>query len=225
MNFKIVLQLVILPLLLLLGACSSQGPEKEQFSGFLSNYDQLQKREAADGVEILAWVKPGLDLSAYQAVQVVPVVLVASPDIDERLNAAELEKIRKSLADKMRAEISKVLPVTDKAGPGVLVFSLAIAGVDAVDRDLSWYEYMPITYAASRVAAASGARDESIELWIEGKWTDGASGELLSSGVRKGQSHDTVGADEALESVDLDSLLEQWAVSSRQSLDSLRSGD
>ena len=180
--------------------------------------------EAADGVKILGWVKEGFDIKEYRAVNIAPVVLVTDPAIDDRLDQDELQTLRESLHRKMVAEISAVMPVAADKGPGVLVLSLAISGVDAVDRDLRWFEYTPITYTASRIAAAGGARGEVVELWIEGKWTDGATGELLASAVRKGQSHGTVGSEEEIESADLDSLLQQWAESNRKNLESLMQG-
>ncbi len=45
---------------------------------------------------------------------------------------------------------------------------------------------------------------------------------LLASAIRKGQSKDTVAADEAIDADHVSSLLEQWAVSSRMSLQKLK---
>ena len=207
---------------LLLTACSSQTVEEDEYGGFLPNYKQLEKMESSDGVEILGWRKPGLHLAEYHAIVIAPVILSPDAQIGERIPAAELEDMRKTLHVKMVEEVSKVMEVAAEPAPGVILYSLALSGAAAVSRDLRWFEYTPITYTASKIADASGNRDDVIELWVEAKWTDSVTGELLASVIRKGQSQDTVAADETIDADHVSSLLEQWAISSRISLQKLK---
>ncbi len=93
--------LLLLALALLLGACSSQLAQEEDYGGFLTNYDQMTEMESTDGVKILGWRKPGLDLSQYHAVKVDPVAMSPNADIGKRIGAEELEQIRESLHIKM----------------------------------------------------------------------------------------------------------------------------
>ena len=207
---------------LMLGACSAQVAQEEDFGGFLTNYDQMTEMESTDGVKILGWRKPGLDLSQYHAVKVDPVAMSPNADIGKRIGAEELEQIRESLHIKMVAELGKVVEIAEDPGPGIVRFSMALAGVGAVNRDLRWFEYTPITYTASRIAAAGGARDDVVEVWVEARWTDSDSGELLATVVRKGQSEATLSADEQVEHEDTDALLDEWARSARISWEKLK---
>jgi hypothetical protein len=206
----------------LLAACSPQTVKEDEYGGFLPNYKQLEKIESTDGVEMLGWKKPGLHLAEYHAIVIAPVILSPDARIGDRIPAAELENMRKTLHTKMVEQVSQVMDVTAEPAPGVILYSLALSGAAAVDRDLRWFEYTPITFTASQIASASGNRDDVVELWVEAKWTDSISGELLASAIRKGQSKDTVGADEAIDTDHVSSLLEQWAISSRMSLQKLR---
>jgi hypothetical protein len=206
----------------LLTACSSQTVEEEEYGGFLPNYKQLAKMESTDGVEILGWRKPGLHLADYHAIVIAPVILSPDAQIGDRIPAAELKDMRKTLHAKMVEEVSKVMEIAAEPAPGVILYSLALSGAAAVDRNLRWFEYTPITFTASKIASASGNRDDVVELWVEAKWTDSVTGELLASAIRKGQSKDTVGADETVDADHVSSLLEQWANSSRISLQKLR---
>jgi hypothetical protein len=206
----------------LLAACSSQTVQEDEYGGFLPNYKQLEKVKSTDGVEMLGWKKPGLHLAEYHAIVIAPVILSPDAQIGDRIPAAELEDMRKTLHAKMVEEVSQVMEVAAEPAPGVILYSLALSGAAAVDRDLRWFEYTPITFTASRIASASGNRDDVVELWVEAKWTDSITGELLASAIRKGQSKDTVSADEAIDADHVSSLLEQWAISSKVSLQKLR---
>ena len=53
---------------LLLGGCVSKVTEKEQFSGFLPNYDGLQETTSSSGKEVLRWVAPDFKPGAYSTV-------------------------------------------------------------------------------------------------------------------------------------------------------------
>jgi hypothetical protein len=209
-------------LTLLVTACSSQVAQEENYGGFLNDYSRLNKIESTDGVEMLAWREPGLDISQYHSIVVNPVVISPKATIGDRIEPAELAKIQASLHQKMVTQISKVMPVVEQPGPGVLVYSLALAGAETVNPDLSWYQYTPITYAATKAAEASGARDHVIELWIEAKVVDGASGEILATAVRRGHSKETVEEEETVDATHVDSLLQEWADSSRVSLQDLK---
>jgi hypothetical protein len=215
------LAFISLALLLLLAGCSSQVAKEENYGGFLDNYKQLTEMESSDGVMILGWRKPGVDLGSYHSIIIEPVVLSPKADIGERIETDELDTMRASLRQKMIAQISQVMNVTDKAGPGVITYSLALAGAEAVDRDLRWFEYTPITFTASQIAAASGNRENVVELWVEARWSDSDTGEILAAVVRMGQSAEGVDADEAVDAAHVDTMLDEWAAASRVSLQQL----
>jgi len=221
-NSSTILIALSLLLTMLVAGCSSQVAKEENYGGFLNDYGRLTEMESSDGVEMLGWRKPGLDLSQYHSIVVDAVVISPKASIGDGIDPAELAKIQTSLHQKMVTQISKVLPVVEQAGPGVMVYSLALAGADTVNPDLSWYQYTPITYAATKAAEASGARGEVVELWVEAKITDGASGDLLATAVRRGHSKDTVDSDEEVDAADVDSILDEWANSSRVSLQDLK---
>ena len=49
----------------LVAGCTSKITEKEQYSGFISNYDGLQETTLPSGQTVLRWVAPSFKPSAY----------------------------------------------------------------------------------------------------------------------------------------------------------------
>ncbi len=164
-----------------LGACAAETAKEEEFGGFLSDYSRLTEQEASDGTRILAWVNPKMSAADYDAIIIEPVVLSPNSVVSEQVAPERLEQIFDALEDKLETALRDVIGVTDKRGPGVMRYRLAISGVDAVKRDPRWFEYAPITFAASQVAAAAGARDDVVELFVEAELTDSVTGNVISS--------------------------------------------
>ena len=49
---------VIVVLSFILTGCTTEAPAKENFSGFLSSYDELKVVKSEDNVEVLGWLSP-----------------------------------------------------------------------------------------------------------------------------------------------------------------------
>jgi len=222
-NMRSLTQFVSAALMLaLLSACATQTAQEEEFGGFLSDYSRLTEQEASDGTRILAWINPKMNIADYNAVIIEPVVLSPNSVISEQVDPQRLEEIFDSLEDKLEVAIRDHISITDKRGPGVMRYRIAISGVNAVKRDPRWFEYAPITFAATQVASAAGMRDDVVELFVEAELTDSVTGNVISSAIRKGHSSEGVGQGEPITEDQVDSLLQQWADSADTYLSNLK---
>jgi hypothetical protein len=156
------------------------------------------------------------------AVIIEPVVLSPNSVISEQVDPQRLEEIFDLLEDKLEVAMRDHIRITDKRGPGVMRYRIAISGVNAVKRDPRWFEYSPITFAATQVASAAGMRDDVVELFVEAELTDSVTGNVISSAVRKGHSSEGVGQGEPITEDQVDSLLQQWADSADTYLSNLK---
>jgi hypothetical protein len=77
---------------LLLGGCTSKVTEREQYSGFLSNYNNLQEVTTTSGETAMRWVSPSWNPNAYDTVVFNRLELYPAPRPDERVNQSDPEK-------------------------------------------------------------------------------------------------------------------------------------
>lgn len=154
-------------------------------SGFLSDYSKLQPG-GKDRAQLL-YMKPGLDVSSYEAVRIEPVKLYASAE-DSDLSELSRED-QQMLADRMHTAVVTALgkdwKITEQPGPGVLVVrgALTEAGSSKVALDVVATLIPQVRLlsmiggmAADTAATVGSARAEAEVL-------DGASGEQLMAAV------------------------------------------
>ena len=66
---------IVVILSLYLSACASHLLAPEEFSGFLSDYSQLEEVESADEVDVWRWVSPKFTKEVYSSLIFEPIVL------------------------------------------------------------------------------------------------------------------------------------------------------
>lgn len=64
---------------LLLGGCASKTTQPSQYSGFLSDYSQLQPATSASGAPVLRWVSPDYKATSYRSVYIEKPVFYPAP--------------------------------------------------------------------------------------------------------------------------------------------------
>lgn len=103
-------------------SCST-GPRSP--SGFLSNYSQLDSGYGA-GDALSAYLKPGVNLRAYDSVMIDPVTtVVSSPGIGSDVR----DQLAAYLSSALHAELSKSLRVVGSPGPSTLRIRTALTDV------------------------------------------------------------------------------------------------
>ncbi|POA30954.1 MULTISPECIES: DUF3313 domain-containing protein [unclassified Pseudomonas] len=175
---------------LLLGGCTSKVTQKEQYSGFLSNYSNLQEVTTPSGEKAMRWVTPSWNPNAYNTVAFKRLELYPAPKPNERVNRQTLDQLQTYLTDTAKSTLSqkyRVVPDVQSAPAGsrVLIVRAAITGVTASNEGMKWYEVVPVAAAIGATQAATGHRDQDTELYIEAEMIDASNGQTVAKVARK----------------------------------------
>ncbi|MGH8389872.1 MAG: DUF3313 domain-containing protein [Pseudomonas sp.] len=175
---------------LLLGGCTSKVTEKEQYSGYLSNYNNLQEVNTPSGGTAMRWVSPSWNPNAYDTVAFTRLELYPAPKPNEQVNKQTLNDIQTYMTNKAKATLGQKYRVVNSpsaapAGSKTLVMRAAITGVSASNKGMQWYEVVPIAAIVGGVSAATGHRDQDTELYIEAEFIDAKNNQTVAKVVRK----------------------------------------
>ncbi|UVM53097.1 MULTISPECIES: DUF3313 domain-containing protein [unclassified Pseudomonas] len=175
---------------LLLGGCTSKVTEREQYSGFLSNYNNLQEVTTTSGEKAMRWVSPSWNPNAYNTVAFNKLELYPAPKPNERVNRQTLDELQNYMTSKAKGVLGQKYRVVSSAksapaGSKTLIMRAAITGVNAENEGMKWYEVVPIAAVVGGVSAASGHRDQETTLFIEAEFVDASSNQTVAKVVRK----------------------------------------
>ncbi|WP_347927057.1 DUF3313 domain-containing protein [Pseudomonas helvetica] len=175
---------------LLLGGCTSKVTQKEQYSGFLPNYSNLQEVTTPSGEKAMRWVTPSWNPNAYNTVAFKQLELYPAPKPNERVNRQTLDQLQTYMTDSAKSTLSqkyRVVPNVQSAPAGsrVLIVRAAITGVTASNEGMKWYEVVPVAAAIGATQAATGHRDQDTELYIEAEMVDASNGQTVAKVARK----------------------------------------
>jgi hypothetical protein len=175
---------------LLLTGCVSSVTQKEQYSGFLPNYDNLQETTSPSGATVLRWVAPSFNPSSYSTVVFNQLELYPAPKPDERVNRQTLSDLQAYTSASTQSVLSQRYRVVQTVGaitPGsrALVMHAAITGVSASNVGMKWYEIVPVAALNAGAGVAFGYRDQNAELFIEADLVDAHTGQPVAKVVRK----------------------------------------
>ncbi|WP_422910010.1 DUF3313 domain-containing protein [Pseudomonas sp. MAC6] len=171
-----------------LSGCTSKTVSQNQYSGFLSSYDGLEKTRSASGVPVMRWVDPGFDLTHYDSLVVQPLNFYPQPKPDARVDQQTLNAVLAQANQQMASALGQRLALVrpEQAGPRTLIFRGAITGVAAENQGLRPYEILPIALVLGSAMVATGERDQNTELFLEGELVENTSGKSVLRLVRKG---------------------------------------
>lgn len=186
-----------LVLCLVIGGCASQ----PQNSGYLSTqeYSLISKAEMPSGQQVYRYVTDDFNANNYHHVIAEPVQIHPKPQATQNVSLKTLNTLQEKMSWLVKNRLSKVVPLTNTAGKGVMRVEAAITGVHVSAKDLAVYEYIPIALVAASVSTASGIRDQQVKLYLEGKVTDSVTGKLLAVSVREIPGEALAGAKSKLE--------------------------
>jgi hypothetical protein len=175
---------------LLLGGCTSKVTDKAQYSGYLSNYDNLQEVSTPSGGTAMRWVSPSWNPDAYNTVAFNRLEMYPAPKPNERVNQQTLNDIQNYMSNKAKATLGQKYrvvsnPAAAPAGSKTLVMRAAITGVSASNEGMKWYEVVPIAAVVGATQAATGHRDQDTELYIEAEFIDAKNNQTVAKVVRK----------------------------------------
>ena len=175
---------------LLLTGCVSKVTEVEQYSGYLSNYNNLQEVKTASGGTTMRWVSPSWNPNAYDTVVFNKLELYPAPKPDERVNQQTLADIQNYMTSKVKGTLGQKYRVVSNtgvapAGSKTLLMRAAITGVNAENEGMKWYEVVPIAAVVGATQAATGHRDQDSTLFIEAEIIDTRTNQTVARVVRK----------------------------------------
>lgn len=176
--------------LLLLSGCTSKVTEREQYSGFLSNYNNLQQVTTTSGETAMRWVAPSWNPDAYDTLTFNKLELYPAPKPNERVNRQTLDELQNYMTSKAKSVLGLKYRIVSSAkaapaGARTLIMRAAITGVNAENEGMKWYEVVPVAAVVGGVSAVSGHRDQETTLFIEAEFIDASNNQTVAKVVRK----------------------------------------
>jgi len=210
---------------LLLTGCSNS-ELKEQTSGFLTSYDNLEEKDGVEHTKM--YIAKDADFTKYENIYVAPVQII-SQTAQKNLTTEQVElhaAISTYLTDGYIKNLQKnkvYTLVQDKNTPNTLVFEAAISAVAINYDDLSWYQYTPITLAVTGVARASFVSG-NVRVLGEGRFTDSDTSEVLMRAVSLQKGEEVKTAADKLTLKDVKPALDAWLKRIDKNLVNLNNG-
>ncbi|KIH83767.1 DUF3313 domain-containing protein [Pseudomonas batumici] len=175
---------------LLLGGCTSKVTEREQYSGFLSNYNNLQQVTTTSGETAMRWVSPSWNPNAYDTVAFNQLELYPAPQPNERVSRQTLDELQNYMTRNAKGVLGQKYRVVSSensapAGSRTLIMRAAITGVNAENKGMKWYEIVPVAAVVGGVSAVTGHRDQDTTLFIEAEFIDARNNQTVAKVVRK----------------------------------------
>jgi hypothetical protein len=174
---------------LLLSGCTSKVTERQQYSGFLPNYNNLEEVTTTSGEKAMRWVSPSWNPNAYDTVVFSKLELYPAPQPNERVNRQTLDDLQNYMTNQAKTVLGhKYRVVTNPASATAsktLILRAAITGVNAENEGMKWYEVVPIAAVVGGVTAITGHRDQDTTLFIEAEFIDASNNQTVAKVVRK----------------------------------------
>jgi hypothetical protein len=205
---------VLAGLSVLVGCASTQTDSvanREQYSGFFANYEELTEVTGINDQEYLRWVSPGITAGQYTSIYPQGIIFYPRLTPQQLASRDTLSQIRDYFDEALKRELSAAGVLAAGPGPSVAEIQLAITGVYISHEGVKALEVLPIGAAIGLGEAAMGARDQIVQVVVEGKATDSETGKLVATAVYKGLGKDLPNDQTQLTLDDVKPMLDGWA--------------
>lgn len=206
---------LVLSSALLLAGCASKTPTPSQYSGFLSDYSQLQPAQSASGAPVMRWVSADFNIENYRSVLVERPQFYPAPTPHSQVSQQTLDDIALYLQQAIRLELAGRLRVVEHADRDTLVLRSAITAVNLSPEGLKVYEVVPVALVAAAASTAAGTRDLNTEVYVELEAIDGRTSQPMTRVVRKGHGLQLENDSTQLQLNDIKPALDTWAQDAR----------
>ncbi|WP_114195672.1 DUF3313 domain-containing protein [Edaphovirga cremea] len=198
-----------LSLALLVAGCASKVATREEYSGFLPDYTKLQEATTPSGHTVLRWIDPDFKESNYRGVYFAPFVFFPSAKPTQRVSKETLDKIWRYANQRIRAAMAERITVLDSPkGKRVLIAKVAITAVSAQDKDIQFYEVVPVAAVVATTMAASGNRSQNTTLFLEAQFIDQDTGRTVLAVIRKGMGKQVSNSNAPITAEDVKSAID-----------------
>lgn len=209
-----------------LNADEHSSPESPGFIGDTEVYAKLEPVEV-DGEDAgKRWIGPDLNLGNYRQVLIDDVVFYPEAEPGPQVSAETLQEISDFLSRRLREKIGATITLAEAPGPGVLHMQTAVTGVAIETEGIKAYEVLPVAAVFGGIKAVAGKRDRNVLVFLEARFLDSQSGELVGAAMRRVRGEDLQGKEDQLTLDDLRENLEQITDDAQDVLStSLEDGD
>ena len=180
MKLQTMITSTVLAAAVLMSGCANKEMVEKKHSGFLKSYEGLEEDKKYEGT--LTRIMPGADISKYQNIIVSPIQIMSG--LSEQEKTPQQKKLFQDISDYLtqgyKDALSKntALNVVETEGPGTMKLEAAISAVEVHYDDLSWYQFIPISLAATGVARATFV-DGNARILGEARLIDSQTGDIL----------------------------------------------
>jgi hypothetical protein len=212
-----------LSLSLLFVGCANKSLKTKQ-SGFLKSYNNMEDMEGVDNTMVS--VTQGADFSKYEYIYVEPVQVISlvSEGAKTQHQKDLYAEISQYLTDGYRTKIqnSSVYKLaSSKTQANTMVFEPAVTAVEIAQDDLEWYQYTPVTLAATGIARATYV-DGKVRILGEGRFVDPATNKVLMRVVSLQKGAEVSVSKDKLKFKDLKSGLDSWLNRANKTLEKIK---
>jgi hypothetical protein len=215
LNVRNVVAIVLVTGLSILAGCASTQTDavanREQYSGFLANYDELTEVTGINDQEYLRWISPDIKAGTYTSIYPKSVIFYPKLTPQQLAGRNTLIQIRDYFNDALKKELEAVGALATGPGPGVAEIQLAITGVYIENEGVRALEVLPVGAVFGLGETAMGARDQVVQLVVEGKATDSQTDKLVATAIYKGVGEDLPNDETQLTLDDVKPVLDAWA--------------
>ena len=198
----------------LFAGCASQAP-KQEYSGFLNDYSNLQPVPDSQMGTLLRWASPKATPANYSGVMIPEVQFYPRSEPTAHVSQATLDGIRNYTTEAVRRAAATKTRVVSAPGKGIAKVQLAITGVASEKSGLAAYQYVPIAFVVTMAKRGVEGTPEDAKLVVEGLVTDSVTGEVIGKVVRVGTGKElakATGSGEREVTVnDVKPLVDAWA--------------
>jgi hypothetical protein len=196
----------------ILVGCAAKPVEKNEYSGFLKDYSKLQLATTPSGTPVMRWINPELGKGKYDKILLEQPVLFLGKDQKptSQVSKQTMDEIVQYLGNAQRELLQRKLALASGPGPRTLQVRAAITAVRSDKEGLKPYEVVPVALVFAAVSSASGTRDQTSEIYIEGEAVDSQTGETMISFVRKDSGPELENDSVKLTLKDMQPLLDKW---------------
>ncbi len=212
-SFNYVVYIIALIMSIAVSGCG--GGSKVQYSGFLDDYSKMRPIKGSDGVR---WVDTNANLSKYKKIMIDPVTFYIGPTKGNKTvtpKAENINRITNYFRQALIRELSKDYEIVDTAGTDVGRIRAAITTVEVNRKELSAYQYLPITLVATGAAEVAGARNRIAVVNFEAEYLDSLTGRQVAAAAHSRSQEVTVKDAKSLTQKDVQKILDFWANQAR----------
>ena len=205
-------RLFIILLSVLTVGCASNYVTPDEYSGYLSSYEGLEKVDTESGGETLRWISEKISSQNYHSVLVDKTVLYPEPQATEQVTDTLLRQFSWTVSKMIEGAAADSFKLVTGPGEGVLRIKSAITGVVHSMEGMKPLEILPVAMVLGLGKAAFGTRDRDVSVFLEVEVTDSQTGELLATAVRKGEGEQLENDKQKLTMVHLEEMVANWKV-------------